>query len=612
MRVADQTFSFIRQQYPPELRGEVTEDSRVRVLVSLKSKEQYTPQFETHLAEHELYVIGKIFDHQTPLWILICETPIKPDGVHPGLRALNVCDVCTEKVLRVTPDSVMSIPPTDMTRSGIPVNKEDSGIPQGDVSVQATIVDMMKAIGVDKVWAALGDGKFGGEKGGCPGVNLAHFDTGAPAVQDSRFWNKWFPPASPTPSPIPTRVVVAKSFAGGEGPQDMHGHGTKTLAIAAGQGYGDDNAYKGCAYRANLYCFKVLGTNGSGLYSWMLAAIIDSRKYPIDVCTMSVGGKEVDPQMEAAIVSNMQNQGQIWCIAAGNDGRFDTQHPHEWACDRSLDSPGSALETFCCGATSGGNLGGQPEAVQSWSSRPPSRDGRSAPKPPRGSLVPISGYTFQFGVMAPGLGIATSAGDVAQSGTSFATPPVAGVNCQLVYAICIAGSEPGIRRTYEIIKRVREAILHNCYELGYWSGGSIGYTKDEAYCIEAWGRIDAWAAHQSLGQGPTPRKFGPATSIPFEFTVKEGPTDKETANLSAISDKGQYIVGDTVTVTAELLAAKDSAPIPSRTVRIAIEDSAGNPTVKTAVTDQNGIATSQFSFDQAQHYSGHAEFDGDP
>lgn len=592
---------------------------RVLVLVYTHMPIPYQSPEAQHLREHGLAPISHLFDDEAGWWFIECETNI---GYTAGLKALDSCGFCRNFVKEIRPNHMIKIPPEDerrkLWRSGFGVSPQDQG-PHALVAIKNTVT----AIGVPKVWAALGTPPYGGENGGCKELNVGHFDTGAPLNADDRFWPDWMP-ANTVPAPK-SRIVFEKSYAGSNtNPIDINGHGTRTLAIIASQGVGEDPTsgdqgdYKGILYRASLYCFKVLDDDGSGAYSWLAAAIIDSRNYPLHVCTMSIGGPEVDPALEGSINANVRNHGQIWVIAAGNSGQWDSNSPHAFACDKSLNSPGSAGECFVCGASDTGNPDPNAppgsEFVQTWSSRPPAQDGRTYPQPPRTNLNPNTGnYAAQFYLIGPGLGISTKPNEPGESGTSFSTPHIAGVIGQLVYAITNRHPDPQNGVPYQTIQQIREALLKNTHELGYWTGGSQHWTQSEAYCIEGWGRVDAYAAYQAItGAPPTTRKGQASKSLTGSVTIhpQSTPPTSEPTTLTVQADKTDYTSRDTVKITAKLTFTSDGAPLAARTVKTTF----ANSTVD-AMTDGSGTAVASFTApdvnaDTDETYF--AQFAGDP
>lgn len=183
-------------------------------------------------------------------------------------------------------------------------------------------------------------------------------------------------------------------------PMDDHGHGTHVASIAAGNG----TSLKGVAPEATLYAYKVLGADGFGFDSQILAAIertLDPDNNPdtddaLDVVNMSLGRvpDATEPLSEA--VDNAVAHGVVYVVAAGNSYDYLT-----------IQTPGIAEKAVTVGATDSYNT------TAYFSSKGPAA----------GSL------RLKPDVAAPGVGILGAFLDHGYSsldGTSMASPHVAG------------------------------------------------------------------------------------------------------------------------------------------------------------------------------------------
>ncbi|WP_165975530.1 S8 family peptidase, partial [Actinomadura rubrisoli] len=192
--------------------------------------------------------------------------------------------------------------------------------------------------------------------------------------------------------------------AGPEDVADKAGHGTHVASTVAGSGAASGGRYKGVAPDARLAVGKVLGDDGSGTDSGILAgmewAATEARA---KVISMSLGASDddgIDP-VEKAVNELSDRTGVLFTVAAGNGGPDS----------RTVESPGSADAALTVGAVDGQNR------MADFSSRGPRHlDGAVKPE-----------------ITAPGVNItAARAGGgtadpyVAESGTSMATPHVAG------------------------------------------------------------------------------------------------------------------------------------------------------------------------------------------
>ena len=106
---------------------------------------------------------------------------------------------------------------------------------------------------------------------------------------------------------------------GDNDPADGHGHGTHVAGIIAAQG-NNDIGVTGICWDAGIVSLKVVGDDGSGLTSWMIAAIEYSVRNGITIANASIGGANYSSFCKAAIM-NAGVQGNLLLVAAaGNNG----------------------------------------------------------------------------------------------------------------------------------------------------------------------------------------------------------------------------------------------------------------------------------------------------
>lgn len=244
-----------------------------------------------------------------------------------------------------------------------------------------------RQIGADKAWAAGYDGT---------GVKIAILDTGIDTSHPD----------------LAGRVVAAADFSESGSTADRYGHGTHVASIAAGTGAKSGGKYKGVAPGAKLLNGKVLGDEGYGSDSGILAGIEWAVAKGAHVINLSLGGPdapEIDP-IEAAVNQLSADKGVLFAVAAGNDGKLGPG---------TIDSPGSADAALTVGAVD------KADGLADFSGIGP-RAGDGAVKPD---------------VTAPGVGITAAAavgsaiernvgqnpaGYLSLSGTSMAAPHAAG------------------------------------------------------------------------------------------------------------------------------------------------------------------------------------------
>ncbi|MBU7047357.1 MAG: S8 family serine peptidase, partial [Theionarchaea archaeon] len=228
-----------------------------------------------------------------------------------------------------------------------------------------------------------------------------------------------------------------------------HGHGTHCASIAAGGA----SPY-GVARGASLMGSKVLNSSGSGTTTAIINGIDWGVAQGADVESLSLGGTGGDGTSALAQECNWAvNQGVVVVVAAGNSGSS--------CC--TIGTPGDATLVITVGASD------KSDALASFSSRGPTTDGRIKPD-----------------ITAPGVSIyaasaGTSCSDVGMSGTSMATPHIAGVAALMLDA----------RGTATPLQ------VKNCMGATAIDKGNTG--KD---CLWGWGRVDAYAAVNQIISNP--------------------------------------------------------------------------------------------------------------
>lgn len=201
------------------------------------------------------------------------------------------------------------------------------------------------------------------------------------------------------------QVAQSKDFTG-EGVQDTQGHGTHVASTIAGSGAADA-AKVGMAPKSQLLVGKVLGTHG-GQSSWIIEGMEWAIDQGADVVSMSLGSEQPtdckDPMSLATEELTKQNK-TLFVIAAGNSGARET-----------VSSPGCVEDVLTVGAV----------------------DSSGAPADFSSHGATLEGHNLKPDLAAPGVAIAGAAtgtgGYVKMSGTSMATPHVAGAAALLAQA----------------------------------------------------------------------------------------------------------------------------------------------------------------------------------
>lgn len=253
-----------------------------------------------------------------------------------------------------------------------------------DGTRKASLDKSVPQIGAPKAWAAGYNGK---------GVKIAVLDTGVDASHPD----------------LRSQVVTAKNFTTAATIADKVGHGTHVASIAAGTGAKSGGKYKGVAPGAKIISGKVLDDTGSGDDSGIIAGMEWAAEQGAQVVNLSLGGPdspEVDP-MEATVNKLSAEKGILFAIASGNSG------------PESVGSPGSAEAALTVGAVDDRDL------LADFSSTGP-RVGDGAIKPDvTAPGVDITAASAKGSAIEQEVG-EKPAGYVSISGTSMATPHVAG------------------------------------------------------------------------------------------------------------------------------------------------------------------------------------------
>ncbi|MCU7726921.1 S8 family serine peptidase [Actinoplanes sp. KI2] len=236
-------------------------------------------------------------------------------------------------------------------------------------------------IGAPAAWQAGYDGR---------GVTVAILDTGIDQTHPD----------------LAGQIAGTENFTDSPTVDDEVGHGTHVASIIAGTGAASGGRYKGVAPGAKLLIGKVCSTefcDDSAILAGMAWA---AARAP--VINMSLGGTDtpdIDP-LEQAVGDLTRQYDTLFVIAAGNDGGKGT-----------VGSPSTADDALSVGAVD------REDQLAPFSSRGP-RTGDHALKPditaPGVDIVAAKAAHGTIGDPAP------VAGYVALSGTSMATPHVAG------------------------------------------------------------------------------------------------------------------------------------------------------------------------------------------
>jgi serine protease AprX len=240
---------------------------------------------------------------------------------------------------------------------------------------------------------------------------------GAPVAWESGFTGKGVTVAvvdtgiDGTHPDLKGRIVGWKDLvSGGTTPYDDFGHGTHCAGIIAGNGAASNGKYRGIAPEVSLIGVKVLGKDGSGNESDILAGIEYAADSSAQVISMSLGSDEHSRAICEAVTRAVQ-KGKIVVVAAGNSGPKSG----------TIGCPSDNKDVITVGAVDPADY------LCSFSSRGPMKDGSVKPD-----------------VVAPGFQVVSCRASgtmenkaiaryyLAESGTSMACPMVSGTVALMV------------------------------------------------------------------------------------------------------------------------------------------------------------------------------------
>ncbi|MFI2028783.1 S8 family peptidase [Streptomyces buecherae] len=251
-----------------------------------------------------------------------------------------------------------------------------------DGKVEAALDRSTAQIGAPEAWATGYDGT---------GVKVAVLDTGVDGTHPD----------------LKGRIDAAKNFTEATDTVDRVGHGTHVASTVAGSGAHSGGTYQGVAPGARLISGKVLDDEGYGEESGIIAGAQWAIAQGAKVINLSLGGPDTpgDDLLEQAVNDLSATSGALFVIAAGNEG----------PAAGTVGSPGSAAAALTVGAVD------RADTMADFSSRGPTADGSLKPD------LTAPGVDIVAAKAAEGTeGAPAADGYVSMSGTSMATPHVAG------------------------------------------------------------------------------------------------------------------------------------------------------------------------------------------
>jgi subtilisin family serine protease len=385
------------------------------------------------------------------------------------------------------------------------------------------------------------------------GVKLAIIDTGIDYIHDD-----------PDDTPYVVDPEFLGNYAGGydfyngdDDPYDDNGHGTHVAGIAAAE----KNGYLvvGVAPDVDLYALKILNAAGEGEYSHLIAALGWAVANDMDVVNMSLGGHEPSDALRDA-VSAAYAAGVTMVGASGNINPLVWQ---ELLYGCPVVYPAAYPEVIAVSFT------GSDDRLTGYSCTGPQVT-IAAPGDQIYSTVPIGSCMF-----------CTPYGYSAQSGTSMASPHVAGVAALLLGAGIPDADGDG---------RLADDVQAHLCETASPAAGMA--TTDPRY--PNWYGCGIVHAGRALVDEPPGGGGGgddnlPPSAVPDEATVAEDAT-VDIAVLANDSDPD----GGTLTVTTVTAPTNGTASVnPDGTVRYApAPDYAGPDSFDYTIADPDGATSS--------------------
>jgi subtilisin family serine protease len=389
-----------------------------------------------------------------------------------------------------------------------------------DAKVHASLADSTAQIGAPVAWAQGLDGT---------GVTVAILDTGVDLNHPD----------------LAGQVTQAVSFVPGESANDGNGHGTHTASTIVGTGAASGGVERGVASGAKLLVGKVLGDDGAGDDSWVIAGMEWAAHSGAKVISMSLGGSDpsdgTDP-MSLAVDDLTAQTGALFVIAAGNTGS-----------EAGLSAPGAADAALTVGAVDGA------DQLAYFSSMGPR----------------YGDYGMKPDIAAPGVDIlAARAGGNAvdgyyqtMSGTSMATPHVAGAAAILVQEH--PDWSPG--QLKDALMSTSKPLPYTAYQVG---AGRVDVAASIAATVTATGStyfgFQAWP-HTSTDPVNRTITYSNSAAAPVTLTLNEtasvagGPYDVDpTADAGSPAPDGMFtLAGTQVTVPAHGSATVVATAFPS-------------------------------------------------
>ncbi|WP_406261009.1 S8 family serine peptidase [Actinacidiphila glaucinigra] len=397
-----------------------------------------------------------------------------------------------------------------------------------DGKVEASLDRSTAQIGAPAAWAAGYDGT---------GVTVAVLDTGVDATHPD----------------LKDRVDAQKNFSETPDTVDRVGHGTHVASTVAGSGARSGGKYKGVAPGARIISGKVLDDSGAGRESDIIAGMQWAVDQGAKVVNLSLGGEDTpgtDP-VERAVNRLSADSGTLFVVAAGNRG------PAAGA----IGTPGSAAAALTVGAVD------RADSIAEFSSRGPAADGSLKPD------LTAPGVDIVAARAAEGVeGDPAADGYVSMSGTSMATPHVAGAAAILAQQhpdwtgerikAALTGSAAAAPGLSAFAQGTGRTDLKRAIGQELTSSPSLGFgtarwphadddpvTKEITYRNDGHRPVTLDLATEAFGEDGKPAAEGMFTVSPQRLTVPAGGTATAAVTADTRAGTADGTFGGSVTAT---------------------------------------------------------------
>ncbi len=317
-----------------------------------------------------------------------------------------------------------------------------------DFKVKAFMEQEESHLGVPPLWN--GDPKYNGED-----IVVGVLDTGIFAAESVNGITGTHPD-------FEGKILGMKDFTGSD-PKgtltDATSHCTHVVGSICGSGKISGGRFRGIAPESKAYVAKVLkidaNGDGTGLESWIVDAIQWAVKSNVDVINMSLGGPQPNNGQDllSQAVNNAVDEGIVVCVAAGNWG------------PKTIDTPGSAKAAITIGST---NL---QDKLSRFSSTGPIQADYNKPDvvAPGENIISTLAQGFRYFYPQfsdkPSLPPDLQGFYTFKSGTSMATPIVAGIVCLMLDAHFKKYGKQN-RRSKELVAKIKEALTSTTKDIG--------------------------------------------------------------------------------------------------------------------------------------------------